>query len=145
MEAQKIMFGEELYDVPDFEGLYMITKGGRVWNCTKEEWMLSRKRSHLHDYYAQVKGCIGVDKKDFLCVRLVKTKSWGVYDIHRLMAKTFLENKEGYKYVHHIDFDRTNNKLKNLMWTAKPINKRKKLYADRLINIKNIAKYNKKQ
>ncbi len=128
MEAQKIMFGEELYDIPKFKGLYMITKSGRVWNYKKEEWMLSRRRCFLHDYYAKVKGCAGIDNKDFLCVRVVKDKKWGVANIHRLMAETFLPNKEKHKYVHHIDFDRTNNKLENLMWSAKPITKKKKLF-----------------
>jgi hypothetical protein len=128
MESKKVVYDAKLFDIPDFKGLYKITKDGRVWNCMKEQWQPSRVRSHLHDYYAKVKGCVGIDKQDFLCIRMVKDKKWSVVNIHRLMAKTFLENKHGYKYVHHIDFDRTNNKIDNLMWAEKPIVKKKKLF-----------------
>jgi len=128
MESKKVVYDAKLFDIPDFKGLYKITKDGRVWNCDKEEWLLSRRRCYLHEYYAKVNGCVGVDRQDFLCVRMLKDNKWASYNIHTLMAKTFLENKHGYKYVHHIDFNRTNNKLDNLMWTSKPITKRKKLF-----------------
>jgi hypothetical protein len=118
---------DELVDVPEYKGLYKITREGRVWNCMKAEWVGSRRRSHLHDYYAKVKGCIGIDKKDFLCVAMLKDKEWRTFDIHRLVAKTFLKNKNNYKYVNHIDFDRTNNKITNLVWSPKVIVKQKKV------------------
>ena len=40
--------------------------------------------------------------------------------IHRLVAEHFIENPFGYKYVNHIDANRSNNSVQNLEWcTAK--------------------------
>ena len=40
--------------------------------------------------------------------------------IHRLVAEYFLPNPKGYKYVNHLDTNRSNNNVHNLEWcTAK--------------------------
>lgn len=38
------------------------------------------------------------------------------YYVHRLIAETWLENPNNYKYVRHIDGDKTNNNVNNLQW-----------------------------
>ena len=38
--------------------------------------------------------------------------------VHRLVAETFLPNPENLSYVHHIDGNRLNNKIENLMWAT---------------------------
>lgn len=42
--------------------------------------------------------------------------------VHRLVAETFLPNPENLPYVHHIDGNRLNNKLENLMWVSESDN-----------------------
>ena len=42
--------------------------------------------------------------------------------VHRLVAETFLPNPENLSYVHHIDGNRLNNKLENLMWVSESDN-----------------------
>lgn len=37
-------------------------------------------------------------------------------DVHRLVAETFLDNPNGYKYVNHLDENKTNNNVSNLEW-----------------------------
>jgi len=38
--------------------------------------------------------------------------------IHRMVAEAFIENKNGFKHVDHIDGDRSNNSIKNLRWVT---------------------------
>jgi hypothetical protein len=40
------------------------------------------------------------------------------FNVHRLVAETFLENVEDKPFVHHIDHDKNNNRLDNLMWVT---------------------------
>jgi len=56
--------------------------------------------------------------KDYLSVTLSKNGTVKRFYIHRLVAKTFLENKENKKEVNHIDGIRINNKLTNLEWVT---------------------------
>lgn len=39
--------------------------------------------------------------------------------VHKLVAEYFLEKKEGDQYVIHLDYDKQNNKINNLMWANK--------------------------
>ena len=38
------------------------------------------------------------------------------YYIHRIVGKTFLDNPNNYKMIHHIDGNRRNNRVDNLEW-----------------------------
>lgn len=38
--------------------------------------------------------------------------------VNRLVAKAFLENPDDLPVVHHIDGNKTNNKLSNIQWTT---------------------------
>ena len=42
--------------------------------------------------------------------------------VHILYANCFIPNPHGYKYVNHIDSDKTNNKLENLEWCTNSYN-----------------------
>ena len=43
------------------------------------------------------------------------------YPVHVLIAEIFIPNTHSYKYVTHIDGDKQNNNVSNLMWSDKPI------------------------
>lgn len=51
-------------------------------------------------------------------VRLVKDYDGQVYDVHTLVAKTFLDNPNNYKHVIFKDGDINNLQLSNLDWKA---------------------------
>jgi hypothetical protein len=38
--------------------------------------------------------------------------------VHRLIAQTFLENKNNYPHINHLDGDKTNNNVDNLEWCS---------------------------
>lgn len=42
--------------------------------------------------------------------------------VHRLVAEHFVPNPDGFKYVNHIDGDRTNNEASNLEWCTASYN-----------------------
>lgn len=46
---------------------------------------------------------------------IINKKKKQIY-VHRLLAETFLENKNNYKCVNHIDGNKSNNSLYNLEW-----------------------------
>lgn len=41
------------------------------------------------------------------------------YAIHRLIAETFIENKDNSSDIDHIDRDKSNNNVENLHWVAR--------------------------
>lgn len=43
---------------------------------------------------------------------------WRTIGVARLVAMAFIPNANNYKEVHHIDYDRTNYSIDNLMWVS---------------------------
>lgn len=56
-----------------------------------------------------------------------------VETIHRLVAKAWLENKNNYSDVDHIDCDKTNNNAENLQWVSHSENM-KRAYDNELVS-----------
>jgi len=66
------------------------------------------KQSENHDGYSQA--CIKVDGK------------WTTKTVHRLVAKTFITNPNGFPMVNHKDGNRANNHIDNLEWCTASYN-----------------------
>lgn len=60
-------------------------------------------------------------KNGYLAINLYNKKCKHYY-IHRLVAETFIDNKNNYKYVNHIDCDKHNNNVNNLEWCTQKEN-----------------------
>lgn len=93
-----------LKDIPGFEG-YMINPHGSVWSKKSKKFM----KSHVKDGYKFIQ--FRVDGK-------AKYSS-----IHRLVAITHLPNPDNLPEINHIDFDRSNNHVKNLEWVTSSQNR----------------------
>lgn len=72
--------------------------------------------------------------KGYLQVRLKVNNRPKTFFVHRLVAESFIPNPNGYKYVNHIDEDKTNNSVENLEWCSALYNN---LYGSRLSKISN--------
>lgn len=54
--------------------------------------------------------------KGYLQVRLKVNNCPKTFFVHRLVAEAFISNPYGYKYINHIDENKTNNIVTNLEW-----------------------------
>lgn len=97
-----LLDGEIFVEVEGSNGYYLLSNKGRCWSVFHEKFM------NLHNN--------GAGYMAFSLSRLPMVLNYA----HRLVAKHFIPNPEGKKYVNHIDHDRSNNCVENLEWvTAK--------------------------
>ena len=101
---------EEIYkDIEGYEGLYQVSNLGNVKslknNKTKKEKVL---KLAIRNGYLKVDLCKNNKKK--------------TYNVHRLVAKAFIENNNNYYFVNHKDECRTNNVVENLEWCTQKYN-----------------------
>ena len=92
---------DSMVEIPGYEGLYAITKDGRVWSYKKLNsyvtWMKSRE-----DKYKRIE--------------LRKDNKKKSHYLHRLLAEAYIPNPDNLPYVNHIDGNKHNNNLGNLEW-----------------------------
>ena len=103
-------------DIPGYEGLYAITRDGRVWSYPKQrsskhgKWMKlqlfenTKNRVKPHSQYT---------------VGLYKGMKRKTYQVHRLVGLTYILNPENKPDINHIDGDSLNNWDWNLEWNTK--------------------------
>jgi len=85
------------FDIKGFEGLYKISKDGKV-KSVKKDIILSTEKT---------------TKKGYCLITLSKDGKKTYVYLHRIMASTFLGNIKG-KQIDHIDGVKTNNSIENL-------------------------------
>lgn len=90
-------------DVINYEGLYLVSNTGKI----------KRNNKILKIYN---------NGNNYMSVCLSKNGNVKKFYIHRIVAQSFLENKENKKEVNHIDGNRQNNNLKNLEWVTRSQN-----------------------
>ena len=89
---------EEMKDIENYEGLYAITRDGRVWSYRSNKFL----KPNLVGGYHQV----------ILC----KEGKGKTHYIHRLVAEAYIPNPDGLPQVNHKDEDKSNNCVENLEW-----------------------------
>ena len=91
---------EEWRDVKGFESLYKVSNYGLV-------------KRNSDGYIVPVHY-----RNEQPILNLTKNKKQWCRSLHHLVAEAFIENHLNCKYVIHLDRDRTNNRVDNLMWAC---------------------------
>lgn len=89
---------EEWRAIKGYEGYYWISNLGNV----KSKYRQLKPIKAPSDSYSRV--------------RLSKNNQIKQYNIHRLVAETFIENSLNLPYVNHINGDKLDNRVENLEW-----------------------------
>lgn len=105
---------EEIWkDIPSYEGQYQVSSFGRVKS-------LERKVPNGHVFMKVPERILspGMGTSGYYEVSLCKNGKVKRYKIHRLVARTFLENPTAKREVNHKDGCKTNNVVSNLEWVS---------------------------
>lgn len=109
---------EEIWkDIPNYEGYYQVSTFGRVKSMPK--WLNIKKGQR------QTKEIIIANTNNgtgYLICSLSKDGKRKSILTHRLVALTFIENKDKTKEVNHIDGNKKNNFASNLEWVTRQEN-----------------------
>lgn len=138
---------EEVWkSVVGYEGYYEVSNCGRVRSLNRE-FSVSEKRWGT-SYKVKMKGRIlKPQRKLYAQIILARSKDDHVtFHVHRLVALAFIPNPENKPQVHHIDHDKQNCTVENLMWVTAKENAEAALAAGVLgVNKKKVKKLTEKQ
>lgn len=91
---------EGFKDIPGYEGLYGISKDGRIWSYAKDDEKISRPTTTC----------------PYLCIELFNGGKSKHHLVHRLVAETYIPNPNNLPEIDHINRDIMNNNVENLRW-----------------------------
>ena len=101
-------------DIKGFEGLYQVSNLGRVKSVERYIETKNGKKQHWNEKL--IASCD--NGKGYKTVYLRKNGKTYMKYVHRLVGESFLGNVKSYD-INHKDFDRSNNKLSNLVITTR--------------------------
>ena len=104
-------------DIPGYEGLYAITENGEVFSYSKQG---SSSIGMFLKQHTVTNNKKRLKPRSFRAVGLYKNKKRRAFQIHRLVALTYIPNLENKPNINHKDGNTFNNHVSNLEWcTAK--------------------------
>lgn len=134
--------GNEIWKaIPSFEGEYEISCYGNIRSLDRIAWN--------GKVYLPLTGKLlkpSLDRDGYYHIRLSKLGKKTNLKVHRLVAKSFVENKNPTEFtvVNHLDCNRLNNHYNNLDWTTHEGNTHHAKRMGRFKrNGKNLTGYNK--
>lgn len=110
-------------DISGYEGLYQVSNLGRVKSCERYVIHYLGKRKIKESILIQT------NNKNYYTVTLAKNNTRITKRVHRLVATHFIENRNHYLEVNHLDGNSLNNSVNNLEWCDRSDNQ---LHAFRL-------------
>ena len=104
-----------LKDIPGYEGLYAVSKDGRVWSYPKRrnhkfgKWMQLQVERNTRDRLKPYETCN---------VALVKDGNRRKFKVHRLVGMTYIPNPNNLPQINHKNGKPLKNNKDNLEWAT---------------------------
>lgn len=92
---------DEFVPIKGYEGLYSISRDGRVW-------------SHRSEIFIKT----GDNGRGYKFLYLHNSGNKNRQYLHRLVAEAFLDNPDNLPQVNHLDGNKSNNNALNLEWSS---------------------------
>ena len=103
---------EEVWkDIPGFEGMYQCSDIGNVKGLDRLV-PCGKKTNSIKGQIIKPK----IDRYGYPHLHISKDSKKFFFTVHRLVASTFIENKENKPQVNHINGIKTDNRIENLEW-----------------------------
>ena len=106
-------------DIAGYEGLYQASDKGRIRSLSHYA------KNNVNGGQRMTKGRVLTPYKlpsGYLMVKLSKSEARKKISVHRLIALTFIDNKNNLPEVNHKDGDKSNNSIENLEWVSRKEN-----------------------
>ena len=110
----KILYKVEWKPIKGYEGMYEISNNGKVRSLSRWDNKGKRVRGRMMKIYIGTHG--------YQIVDLCKNGKRKHYQLHRLMAETFIPNTDNKPCIDHINTIKTDNRIKNLRWVTRSEN-----------------------
>lgn len=118
------MINESWKDIPGYEGIYQASNLGRIKVLSRIIYVTrSGYRTGSYSYVAPEKIMSLSIRTNYLGVTLTKDGCNRNYTVHRLIAKTFLEDYNDKLEINHKDENKLNNCVSNLEMCTRAYNK----------------------
>lgn len=109
-----VFCGDELREAPGFEGLFSVTRDGRVWAHARS-WVRGKGSPGEHDGHWMNPV---LDKTGYHRVRISLGSRRHFPSVHRLVALAWIPNPLSLPQVNHLDGQKLNNRVENLEWCS---------------------------
>jgi hypothetical protein len=98
-----------------YEKLYEVSNFGNVKSLEK---IINKGKFGIVKFNEIILKPVLRNKNGYLIVNLYKDKKVKIFQVHRLVAETFIPNINNKPQINHIDANKTNNHIENLEWVT---------------------------
>ena len=103
-------------NIKGYEGAYQVSNLGNVRSVDREILMSHGGIKFLEGKMLK----LNEDNLGYLRVNLYdKKKNKKTWRVHQLVGINFLDNEDGHTYVNHINRDKLDNRVENLVWVSR--------------------------